>query len=193
MAAKKAKGDATDADAAIRRLEDELAYVGSNLQASIEQFEASNEEVRAANEEATSINEELQSTNEELKTSKEELQLLNEELTRVNIQLAAKVDELETKHADLENLTAATQVPTVCLDNGLTVRWFTPAAQQVIRLKPTKDRVAFVFALPEVTDDWQPTNDGMFGGSSGGRVKITDAQTIQFYGTLSLVSNTPSA
>lgn len=119
------------------QLEEELAQVKEDLQASIEQLEASNEEYKAANEEVMSINEELQSTNEELETSKEELQSLNEELPTVNAQLASKVEELETKHADLENLIAVTNVPTVCLDVDLAVRWFTPATQQLIRLKPT--------------------------------------------------------
>ena len=82
-----------------------------------------------------SINEELQSTNEELETSKEELQSLNEELSTVNLQLASKVEELEVKHADLENLVSATDIATVCLDTDLKIRWFTPAAGQVIRIQ----------------------------------------------------------
>ena len=125
-----------DDDAVVRQLEEELSETKDELQASIEQLEASNEEFKASNEEVMSINEELQSTNEELETSKEELQSLNEELSTVNNQLANKVDELETKHADLENLVAVTDMPVICLDTDLTVRWFTPAAQHVIRLKP---------------------------------------------------------
>ncbi len=90
----------------------------------------------ASNEEVMSINEELQSTNEELETSKEELQSLNEEILTVNMQLASKVDELEIKHADLENLIAATDVATVCLGTDLSIRWFTPATRELIRIKP---------------------------------------------------------
>lgn len=103
------------------------------LEAIIEQLETSNEELRASNEEVMSIIEELQSTNEELETSKEELQSLNEELATVNNQLASNLDKLATKHADLENLIAVTDVATVFLDADLGLRWFTPAAQQVIR------------------------------------------------------------
>ncbi len=126
-----------DENAIIRQLEDELSATREDLQTTIEQFAASNEEFKASNEEVMSINEELQSTNEELETSKEELQSLNEELSTVNLQLASKVDELEVKHADLENLIAATEVATICLDSDMKIRWFTPAAQQVIRIKPS--------------------------------------------------------
>ena len=119
----------------IRQLEDELAATRDDLQATTEQFESSNEEFKAANEEVMSINEELQSTVEELETSKEELQSLNEELSTVNNQLATKVEELESKHADLENLLVATNIATICLDTDMKVRWFTPAATQVIRLQ----------------------------------------------------------
>ncbi|REK09069.1 MAG: PAS domain S-box protein [Planctomycetota bacterium] len=127
-------GDVND-QLVIRQLEEELAETKDSLQAAIEQLEGSNEEYRAANEEVMSINEELQSTNEEIETSKEELQSLNEELSTVNGQLAAKVDELETKHADLENLLAVTNVATIFLDTELAVRFFTPSAQNVIRLR----------------------------------------------------------
>lgn len=123
--------------ATIRHLENELIAVKDELQASLEQFEISHEEYKASNEEVMSVNEELQSTNEELETSKEELQSLNEELSTVNQQLASKIDELETKHADLENLISATEIPTICLDNELMIRWFTPATQSLIRMRPS--------------------------------------------------------
>jgi two-component system CheB/CheR fusion protein len=128
-------GPDLDEGAAVRQLEQELRDARDDLQSTIEQLEASNEEYRAAHEEVVSTNEELQSTNEELETSKEELQSLNEELATVNSQLAAKVDELENKHVDLENLIAVTDLPTICLDTSMALRWFTPAAQRVIRLK----------------------------------------------------------
>ncbi|WP_162276006.1 CheR family methyltransferase [Roseimaritima ulvae] len=124
-----------DEDSIIRQLEDELAATKDDLQITVEQFEASNEEFKASNEEVMSINEELQSTNEELETSKEELQSLNEELSTVNLQLASKVEELEVKHADLENLVSATDIATVCLDTDFKIRWFTPAARQFIRIQ----------------------------------------------------------
>ncbi len=126
-----------DDNAIIRQLEEELSATKDDLQTTIEQFAASNEEFKASNEEVMSINEELQSTNEELETSKEELQSLNEELSTVNLQLSSKVEELEIKHADLENLISATKVATICLDTDLAIRWFTPAAQQLVRIKPS--------------------------------------------------------
>ncbi len=119
------------------QLEKELSVTKDDLQSTIEQFEAANEGFKASHEEVMSINEELQSTNEELETSKEELQSANEELSTVNQQLAGKVSELEVKHADLENLIAATEVATVCLDTDLVIRWFTPATGSLIRIKPT--------------------------------------------------------
>ena len=141
-----------DADAVVHQLEEELSHARYDLQASIEQLETSNEEFRAANEEVMSINEELQSTNEELETSKEELQSLNEELLTVNTQLSVKLDELESKHADLENLIAATDVATICLDPELAIRWFTPAAQRVIRLKPTDNGRPLSHLADDFTD-----------------------------------------
>jgi len=120
----------------LHQLEQELETTREDLERTIASQATVNEELKASNEEITSMNEELQSANEELESSKEELQSLNEELSTVNIQLAGKVEEVETKHADLENLIAVTHVPTVCLDTDLAVRWFTPAMQQLIRLKP---------------------------------------------------------
>ena len=129
-----AESDTSD-ESLIKRLEYELQNARDDLQASTEQCRISDEEFRASNEEVRSINEELQSANEELETSKEEMQSFNEELTTVNQQLALKVDELEAKHADLENLIAATDVATICLNADLTIRWFTPAAQKVVRIR----------------------------------------------------------
>ena len=120
--------------AVIRQLEEELTSAYSELKSTIEQLETSNEEFKASNEEVMSTNEEIQSTNEELETSKEELQSLNEELTTVNNQLSVKLVELEAKHSDLENLIYLTDVATICLDNKLRIRWFTPAAKRVVRL-----------------------------------------------------------
>src|SRR4051812_16824693 len=118
----------------IEQLERELLAVRAELKSSLERYHASSEEFTTANEEITSVNEELQSTNEELKTSQEELRLVNAKLLGLNNQLAAKIKELETQHADLKNLVAATDVATICLDRDFQIRWFTPAAGRVIRL-----------------------------------------------------------
>ncbi len=100
------------------------------------------------------VNEELQSVNEELESSKEELMALNEELAAVNGELALSIEDLEDRYA---NLVAATQVPAVCLDRSLAIRWFTPAAQQVFRLVSSdRGRLLAQVAHDFITDDLAP-------------------------------------
>jgi two-component system, chemotaxis family, CheB/CheR fusion protein len=118
----------------LKHLEDELHVTREDLRATVEGLETSNEELKAANEEVVSINEELQSSNEELQSSKEELQSLNEELNTVNQQLQGKVNELETANNDLKNLLAANEVAMLCLDRDLQIKWFSPAARNVLGL-----------------------------------------------------------
>ncbi|MFG0334185.1 MAG: chemotaxis protein CheB [Maioricimonas sp. JB049] len=152
------KEDLTEVDetTVIRQLEEELASTKEDLKSAIEQLETSNEEFKTSNEEVMSVNEELQSTNEELETSKEELQSLNEELTTVNNQLAANVDELETRNADLTNLIAATDVATICLDTNLGIRWFTPAASDIVRLSESDAGRPLSDLSHDLTDDDLP-------------------------------------
>lgn len=67
------------------------------------------------------------------------LQVLPDDLAAASVvlqQVAAKFEEAENKHADLEKLLSATDLPAVCLGTDLVVRWMTPAAQHMIRLKP---------------------------------------------------------
>jgi NADH dehydrogenase [ubiquinone] 1 alpha subcomplex assembly factor 1 len=45
------------------------------------------------------------------------------------------------------------------------------------------------FAGPEAAQKWQAVNDGVMGGVSDGRFKITDEKTLEFFGTLSLENN----
>ena len=47
----------------------------------------------------------------------------------------------------------------------------------------------FAFASPDAAAAWQAVNDGVMGGKSDGRFRITDRQTLEFYGTLSLENN----
>jgi monofunctional biosynthetic peptidoglycan transglycosylase len=47
----------------------------------------------------------------------------------------------------------------------------------------------FVFTSPDADAAWQTVNDGVMGGVSDGRFRITDRQTREFYGTLSLENN----
>jgi len=47
----------------------------------------------------------------------------------------------------------------------------------------------FAFASPDAASAWQAVNDGVMGGVSDGRFRITGRQTMEFYGTLSLENN----
>jgi two-component system CheB/CheR fusion protein len=128
---------ASDHEAVVHQLEDELRTTREDLQSTVEELETSNEEFKAANEEVTSINEELQSTNEELETSKEELQSLNEELQTVNSQLEQKVAEVESTNNDLSNLLASTDIATVFLDRRFCIKRFTPVTTRLFRVVET--------------------------------------------------------
>jgi NADH dehydrogenase [ubiquinone] 1 alpha subcomplex assembly factor 1 len=45
------------------------------------------------------------------------------------------------------------------------------------------------FAGPDTAQKWQAVNDGVMGGVSDGRYRITDEKTLEFSGTLSLENN----
>jgi NADH dehydrogenase [ubiquinone] 1 alpha subcomplex assembly factor 1 len=51
------------------------------------------------------------------------------------------------------------------------------------------DRALFDFAKPNAAQAWQPVNDGVMGGVSDGRFKITEQGTMEFFGALSLENN----
>ena len=50
-------------------------------------------------------------------------------------------------------------------------------------------KVLFEFTGAEAAREWQTVNDGVMGGVSEGKLKITDAKTLEFFGTLSLDNN----
>ena len=50
-------------------------------------------------------------------------------------------------------------------------------------------RVLFDFSKPDAAKAWVNVNDGVMGGVSDGRFKITENKTMEFYGTLSLQNN----
>jgi len=52
-----------------------------------------------------------------------------------------------------------------------------------------RGRTLFDFTKPDAAQAWQPVNDGVMGGVSDGRFKITDQGTMEFFGTLSLENN----
>jgi NADH dehydrogenase [ubiquinone] 1 alpha subcomplex assembly factor 1 len=45
------------------------------------------------------------------------------------------------------------------------------------------------FAGPDTAQQWQAVNDGVMGGISDGRFRITPDKTLEFFGTLSLENN----
>ena len=50
-------------------------------------------------------------------------------------------------------------------------------------------RPLFGFTGPEAAQQWQAVNDGVMGGVSEGRFRITAENTLEFFGTLSLENN----
>lgn len=51
------------------------------------------------------------------------------------------------------------------------------------------DERLFGFDSPDAAQQWQAVNDGVMGGISDGRFRITADQTMEFFGTLSLENN----
>jgi monofunctional biosynthetic peptidoglycan transglycosylase len=50
-------------------------------------------------------------------------------------------------------------------------------------------RPLFAFDAPDAAAKWQAVNDGVMGGRSDGRLRITPDATLEFFGTLSLENN----
>ncbi len=50
-------------------------------------------------------------------------------------------------------------------------------------------KMLFDFAGADAAKEWQNINDGVMGGVSEGKFKITDKKTLEFYGRLSLENN----
>ncbi len=65
----------------------------------------------------------------------------------------------------------------------LVVCLVTPAIARTLELP------LFTFPSSAATAEWQTVNDGVMGGVSDGRLRITDRQTLEFRGTLSLENN----
>ena len=49
--------------------------------------------------------------------------------------------------------------------------------------------ILFDFTGADAAKQWQAVNDGVMGGISEGKFKITEAKTMEFFGTLSLANN----
>jgi monofunctional biosynthetic peptidoglycan transglycosylase len=52
-----------------------------------------------------------------------------------------------------------------------------------------EDRLLFDFAKSDAAGNWRTVNDGVMGGLSDGRFRITDSKTMEFFGRLSLENN----
>ncbi|MEZ6142108.1 MAG: CIA30 family protein [Zavarzinella sp.] len=50
-------------------------------------------------------------------------------------------------------------------------------------------KVLFDFTGTDAAKDWQTVNDGVMGGVSEGKFKLTNQKTMEFFGTLSLENN----
>jgi two-component system CheB/CheR fusion protein len=128
------RGDGSESNDLLRRLNEELRQAHDRLSASRKEHETATQELRATNEELQSINEEYRSTSEELETSKEELQSMNEELHTVNAELKSKLSAISTAHDDLQNLIAATEIGTLFLDPEMHIKLYTPTVARIFNI-----------------------------------------------------------
>ncbi|MGR3435565.1 MAG: CheR family methyltransferase [Shimia sp.] len=144
-------GDTRYYQARVAELEKALRSTEESLQTTIEELETSNEELQATNEELMASNEELQSTNEELHS-------VNEELYTVSSEHQRKIEELTELTSDMDHLLKATEIGTVFLDEGLSIRRFTPAATRAFNLMAQDvgrplDHVTYRFDDRDFIDD----------------------------------------
>jgi two-component system CheB/CheR fusion protein len=142
----------------VEQLERELDLMHHSLQSTIEELETANEELQATNEELMASNEELQSTNEEL-------QSVNEELYTVNAEYQEKVDVLNGINADLENISKATAIPTLFVDDTLRLTRFTPELARLFKVRETDrgrsiEDFAHLLDYPELYTDLRSTLAG---------------------------------
>ena len=58
-----------------------------------------------------------------------------------------------------------------------------------VSVAEAEQRFLFRFDQPESAKQWQSVNDGVMGGRSDGRFRISEDKTMEFFGTLSLENN----
>ena len=118
-------------------LNQELEITRRELETALRDLQASNQDLLEFTEEAGMLNEEFMSTNEELEATREELQSLNEELTTSNNQLQESLEERDKTASDLHNILTSSDIATLFLDADLNIRYFTPAAVPLFKLRST--------------------------------------------------------
>jgi len=59
----------------------------------------------------------------------------------------------------------------------------------MVLMEPGKIETLFSFGGNDAAKEWQAVNDGVMGGVSDGRFKVTDQKTLEFFGMLSLENN----
>jgi two-component system CheB/CheR fusion protein len=121
-------------DRRIKKLEEELAAVHSDMNSITHDQEAANEELQSANEEIVSSNEELQSLNEELETSKEEIESANEELTTSNQELQARSQQVEELYTYYEAILSTFQEPMLILDKDMRIKSANKSFYRIFRV-----------------------------------------------------------
>ena len=130
-----ADGRTEDLERYVRVLGDELEQTRAQLKQVVTDYDATGEELRTSNEEVLSANEELQSSNEELQEAKRSLESVNAALEGLNEELQQRNGQLTALNDDLTNLIRGIPVPVVMLDRERRVRYFTPAAADLLGLR----------------------------------------------------------
>jgi two-component system, LuxR family, sensor kinase FixL len=114
---------------------EEAATVGScDPTVSTTQLEVEKGLAKATDREVTPFNPGL-GRNDEPAVTTDSLQLLNEETSSLHEHSVFTTVEMKPPQADLHYLLAATEIAMLCLDTQLTIRWFTPAVKNVLRLR----------------------------------------------------------
>lgn len=96
-----------------------------------EAIRLSQEELEASREELQALNEELKALNDELKDTNESLLLSNADLNQANGSLQEHIEQLQMQRRVL----SSGAVMTLCLDEALKIRWFTPAMAELLPLR----------------------------------------------------------
>jgi len=144
--------DEEQSDVRVAAIVNELAETKAYLNNLLDKELAANEQLKSASEELLSSNEELQSTNQELQTAKDEAQAANLELQTVNEELRNRHSELSQVCDDLANTLASGQVALIVVDDHLTCRMITAAAERLLGVHARHHK----YTLAEVLGKFQP-------------------------------------